>query len=114
MTFSATKSYISILVGLAVDRDLINSVDDPVVDYAGHGSFDTAHNRKVTWKHLLQQTSEWEGELLGLPDAVDHNRSVQGGADTTAKKGDKRTLHEPGTYWEYNMDQFSRRGAEHR
>jgi len=102
MTFSATKSYISILVGLAVDRGLIKSVDDLVVDYVRHDSFDTAQNQKITWKHLLQQTSEWEGELFGIPDTVDHNRSVQGGADTTVKKGDKRTLHEPGSYWEYN------------
>ena len=41
MTFSATKSYISILVGLAADRNLIKSIDDLVVDYVRHDSFDT-------------------------------------------------------------------------
>ncbi len=102
MTFSATKSFISILIGLAVDRGLIKSVDDWVIDYVRHDSFDTTQNRKITWKHLLQQTSEWEGELFGIPDTVDHNRSVQGGADTTVKKGDKRALLTPGSYWEYN------------
>ena len=102
MTFSATKSFISILIGLAVDRGLIKSADDLVIDYVRHDSFDTTQNRKITWKHLLQQTSEWEGELFGIPDTVDHNRSVQGGADTTVKKGDKRALHTPGSYWEYN------------
>jgi CubicO group peptidase (beta-lactamase class C family) len=102
MTFSATKSFISILIGLAVDRGLIKSVDDPVVEYVQHDSFKTNQNRRITWKHLLQQTSEWEGELFGIPDTVDHNRSVQGGADRTVKKGDKRALQAPGSYWEYN------------
>ncbi len=102
MTFSATKSYISVLVGLAVDRGLIKSTSDYLADYVKEGLFESEHNRRIKWEHLLQQTSEWEGELFGIPDTVDHNRSVQGGADTTVKKGDKRKLKAPGDYWEYN------------
>ena len=76
MTFSATKSYLSTCVGLAVDRGLIASVDDPVVDSVPGDWFTSAHNRQITWRHLLQQTSEWSGTLFGIPDSVDHNRSV--------------------------------------
>ncbi|MBW2622777.1 MAG: serine hydrolase [Deltaproteobacteria bacterium] len=102
MTFSATKSYISVLVGLAVDRGLIKSTSDYLADYVKEGLFESKHNRRIKWEHLLQQTSEWEGELFGIPDTVDHNRSVQGGADKTVKKGEKRELKAPGDYWEYN------------
>ena len=101
MTFSATKSYLSSCVGLALDRGLIRSVDDPVVRYVAGDWFANAHNRAITWRHLLQQTSEWSGTLFGIPDTVDHNRSVNQ-RKTNAKKGVPRQLQTPGTFWEYN------------
>jgi CubicO group peptidase (beta-lactamase class C family) len=48
---------------------------------------------------LLQNTSEWEGELFGKHDSVDRGRNL--GAEGQGKKG-QRDLHAPGTYWEYN------------
>src|SRR5437868_13362546 len=51
------------------------------------GGFDPPRNNAITWHHLLQQTSEWEGELWGKPDLIDRNRSV-GGGQAAAKKGD--------------------------
>ena len=36
----------------------------------------SAHNRAVTWTHLLTQTSEWEGTCFGMPDTVDRWRKV--------------------------------------
>ena len=101
MTFSATKSYLSTCVGLAAERGLIASVDDPVVDSVPGDWFISAHNRQITWRHLLQQTSEWSGTLFGIPDSVDHNRSVAQ-PKASAAKGEPRRLHRPGTFWEYN------------
>jgi len=105
MTFSATKSYLWACVALAVERGLIASVDDPVVSYVDGGWFADdetfAHNGAVTWRHLLQQTSEWSGTLFGIPDTVDHNRAVNR-ANATGRKGEPRPLHPPGTFWEYN------------
>src|SRR5207245_1548065 len=64
--------------------------------------FESPQNRPITWRHLLQQTSEWEGTLWGKPDSIDHYRDVGrselGGGD----KGPARALRPPGTYWEYN------------
>ena len=58
---------------------------------------------EVTWQHLLQQTSEWEGECFGVPDKVDRYRTVQFQQNAASgKKGDARPLRSPGTYWEYN------------
>ncbi|MEE8147426.1 MAG: serine hydrolase, partial [Longimicrobiales bacterium] len=90
MTFSVTKSYLSTVAGLAWDRGLIDDLDDRIGDYVQDGTFDSAHNRPITWHHLLQQTSEWEGELWGKPDQADRRRGID------------RTLQEPGTFWEYN------------
>ena len=95
MTFSVTKSFVSTVVGLAVDRGLIRSIDDTVHPYmapvlhaatpalgpeGGRGRFDarvpialfdTPHNRKITWRNLLQQASDWEGTLWGKPEWAD-------------------------------------------
>lgn len=102
MTFSASKSYLATLAGLALDHGLIRDLDDPVREYVDDGGFEPPHNSKITWRHLLQQTSEWTGTLWGKPDQVDHNRGVGADRATFAAKGTRRELQEPGTYWEYN------------
>jgi CubicO group peptidase (beta-lactamase class C family) len=101
MIFSVAKSYLALLAGLAVEDGLIRSLDDPVRDYCPDGGFDAPQNRAITWRHLLTQTSEWEGELWGKPDLVDRNRQVGAGSDNS-RKGTHRDLQRPGSYWEYN------------
>ena len=63
--------------------------------------FASPHNRAITWRHLLQQTSEWQGVLWDKPDSVDHNRQVGLGNDNS-RKGEVRALERPGTRFEYN------------
>jgi CubicO group peptidase (beta-lactamase class C family) len=58
MTFSVTKSSLSTMAGLAPDQGLIHDLHDPVQDYVQDGKFDSEHNSKITWHHLLQQTSD--------------------------------------------------------
>jgi len=101
LTFSAAKSYLSILAGLAFDRGLIRDIHEPVRRKVDDGGFEPPRNAAITWHHLLQQTSEWEGELWGKPDLIDRNRSV-GGRPSAGKKGTHRDLQPPGTFWEYN------------
>lgn len=106
MTFSVAKSYVSTCVGLAWDQGMIPDLDAPVRDLVDDGGFDSPQNRAITWTHLLQQTSEWEGTLWDKPDQVDRNRQVGAGAATPQAggpdKGAHRDLRPPGTYWEYN------------
>lgn len=101
MTFSAAKSYLAVLAGLAVDDGLIPSVDDPVHRLIDDGHFGPPHNDRITWRHMLQQTSEWQGTLWGKPDSVDHNRQA-GVEHDNRQKGTVRALELPGTRWEYN------------
>ena len=68
---------------------------------ASDDDFESEQNRDITWHHLLQQTSEWEGTLFDLPDLVDRNRDLDVDGDNPLK-GQHRDLHPPGTYWEYN------------
>ena len=112
-TFSVAKSYLSILAGLAVDRGMIADIDEPVsrtpgINLGDDGGFDGPHNGKITWHHLLQQTSEWEGTLWDKPDLIDRHRVARGGPPAAARKGTHRDLNEPGGFWEYNDVRINR------
>jgi CubicO group peptidase (beta-lactamase class C family) len=103
LTFSVAKTYLALLAGVAHDLGLLPDVDEPVRVRIKDMGFDGGRNSKVTWAHLLQQTSEWEGDVFGLPDQVERYRTVQfQEIKVSGKKGDPRPLQEPGTHWEYN------------
>lgn len=93
MLFSATKTALSAVAGVAFDRGLLEpqapvaaAVDLPVL------SGGTA--KDITWQHLLQQTSQWNGELWGKPAwAAEGLRGPEGAA--AAAGG-------PGSGWAYN------------
>ncbi|GAB2541273.1 serine hydrolase domain-containing protein [Spirosoma aerophilum] len=116
ITHSVTKSFLSTVVGLAVDKGLIRSVNDTVASYVppielynqpvtrpadefGQPElitpFQTPHNRTLTWDHMLRQTSDWEGTLWGKPDWADR-------PDPDAAKWLNRKRNAPGTVYEYN------------
>jgi CubicO group peptidase (beta-lactamase class C family) len=59
--------------------------------------FETDHNRKITWDHLLRQTSEWQGTLWGKPDWGDRPSR-----DSTIDAWKTRARPEPGTVYTYN------------
>ena len=117
MTNSVTKSFLSTVVGLAVDQGLIHSVTDTVAGYVppievynpaapartpediGKPQFlypfSSPHNRLLTWEVMLRQTSDWEGVLWGKPDW----------ADRPSGKPEEwvgRPRNAPGTVWKYN------------
>jgi hypothetical protein len=101
MTFSVAKSFISLCVGLAHDDGLIPDLDAPVRHLVKDGGFDSAQNAPITWRMLLQLTSEWEGEVWGKPDLVDRNRDLAT-EGKNREKGAARPLKPAGTLWEYN------------
>ena len=97
MTYSAAKSFLSTTVGLAVEQGLIKSIHDPVNRYVTTGEFDSPLNAKITWDHLLRQTSDWEGTLWGKPDWGDRPP-----AKDLIDEYRTRIHNEPGTSYKYN------------
>jgi CubicO group peptidase (beta-lactamase class C family) len=99
MTFSVTKSFLSTVVGLLWQKGLIRDVNDLVKDYMAPGDasalFESEHNARITWDHLLRQTSDWQGTLWGKPDWADR---PEGQPNEWAN----RKLSEPGTRYKYN------------
>ena len=101
LTFSVAKAYLALIAGLAYDDGLL--VPEQRISDALPGiGFDDAHNSQVTWHQMLQQTSEWTGNCFGIPDQVDHYRSLAFAPAPGGIKGQARPLQTPGTYWEYN------------
>lgn len=96
MTFSVTKSFLSTVAGLAADDQLIK-VSDPVVNQVWDGTFDGVHNSQIKWRDLLNQSSDWSGQLWGSNDWADRPPRDGGVDDWKFRK-----LNTPGTVFEYN------------
>lgn len=117
MTHSVTKSFLSTTVGIAYDQGLIRDVKDKVDQYMApiyfmkwdnnrnkadafkepkvFEPFKGKHNSRITWNHLLRQTSDWKGTLWGKPDWADRPSDDRSEWMT-------RERHEPGAVFEYN------------
>ena len=98
VTNSVTKTFLTTVIGLAWQRGLIRDLGDHAGDYMPPfvDLFASEHNRKITWDHLLRQTSDWQGTLWDKPDWADRPEG-----DTPAD-WPKRPLREPGTFFKYN------------
>ncbi|MEU5022972.1 serine hydrolase domain-containing protein [Streptomyces milbemycinicus] len=92
MAYSATKSVLALVAGIAHDDGLL-VLDEPVAVRVGLPQFADAHGRGITWRHLLDQTSQWEGELWSKPTSVDAQSTREG----TESPGGP-----PGEGWAYN------------
>lgn len=117
MTHSVTKSFLTTTVGVAYDKGLIRDIHDKVDPYMAPvlvmefddnrnkadelgkpkvmEPFKGEHNSKITWNHLLRQTSDWQGTLWGKPDWADRPSGDRSEWMT-------RERFEPGSEWEYN------------
>lgn len=101
-TYSAAKSFLSTLLGVAIDKGLIKSADDPVANYVSDGGYASEQNRKITWQQHAQQTSEWEGTLWSK------SHDFLGEVEFGQGKREPRSLKEPGTLYEYNDVRINR------
>jgi CubicO group peptidase (beta-lactamase class C family) len=100
--YSVAKSFLSTVAGVASDKGLIRNVNDPVASYIKDGGYDSEQNRQVTWKHHLQQTTEWEGNMFGKnSDFVGHEQFGNG-------ERKPRPMQKPGTFYEYNDVRINR------
>jgi Beta-lactamase len=118
LTFSVAKSFLSSVAGLAFDDKLIADINSkvyvsmaPIIPYRvadpNYGKadeinkkdvielFESDHNKKITWDHLLRQTSDWQGTLWGKPDWADR-------PSDDPSEWLNRKMNEPGTVYEYN------------
>ncbi len=101
-SYSIAKSYLSTILGVAIDRGMIGSVTDPVALLIHDGGYDSPHNAKIIWEHHVTQTSEWEGTLFDKP------HTFPGREEFGKGERQPRDLREPGTFYEYNDVRINR------
>jgi CubicO group peptidase (beta-lactamase class C family) len=97
--YSCTKSFVSTLVGIAIDRGYISGVDVPVEDVFANQVFQNqdAQKREMTLENLLTMTS-------GLA-WIENNQTYAGlsrSPDWVDFVMDKPMLDKPGTRFNYN------------
>lgn len=103
---SVTKSIISILIGIAIDKGFINNVDETIEDYLGEILPELEPEKgAITIRHLLTMSS-------GLPWRELGYTSTDFGSWVTSDDQimwilDKPLFDPPGEYWNYNT------GASH-
>jgi len=68
-SFSVAKSFLSTLVGMAIDEGLIGSVEDPVTDYLPELTARDPRFERITLSHLLSMSSglRYREQELPLP-----------------------------------------------
>ncbi|MFX0066213.1 MAG: serine hydrolase [Candidatus Hermodarchaeota archaeon] len=104
--YSATKSFTSALIGIAIEKGFIESTDQRVLDFFPEYTFSNVDSRKesMTLEHLLTMTSgiDWfEGA------AADDLDKMAFSLDSVQYVLDRPMVTEPGTYYRYNS------GASH-
>lgn len=99
-SFSVAKSILSTVVGLAIDRGEIGSLDDPLTDYVPELLERDRRFGRITLRHLVTMSSGLRYEEKGLPwsdDAVTYYSPDLRETALSAEIGE-----EPGTRWLYN------------
>jgi CubicO group peptidase (beta-lactamase class C family) len=93
MAYSVTKSVVSTVAGIAYDTGLLPDLNRSVAATVDLSELGIPVGQEITWQHLLQQTSQWNGELWGKPARVDAagKRPSSSPPDTA-----------PGNGWAYN------------
>ncbi|MHA2296864.1 MAG: serine hydrolase domain-containing protein [Candidatus Hodarchaeales archaeon] len=108
---SVTKSFTSALVGIAIDKGHIMSIDQNVVDFFPDRNIINLDERKqsMTLEHLLTMTTglEWDEWTYSYTDNRNDLIEMLTSDDPVQHFLDLPMAHEPGTVWEYST------GASH-
>jgi CubicO group peptidase (beta-lactamase class C family) len=101
-SFSAAKSFVSTLVGIAIDEGLIGSIEDPVTDYLPELAARDPDFRKITLRHLLTMSSGIRYREGGFPSLGDDTYTYYGVDLRDVALNRTRIEQPPGLAWQYN------------
>jgi len=95
---SLTKGIISLLIGIAIDKGFIESVEEPISKYIpdNFNGIKDERKKRITIKHILNQNSglEWKGHL-------EHETWLKS-KDPVKYVLDKPLSNTPGKFYNYN------------
>lgn len=102
---SATKSIIALLLGIAVDRGLIKSVDEPVFSFfPKYADLRTPEKDRITLRNLITMSAGLEWHELDIPYTSTANSEIR--MDSTSDPYryalEQPVVAPPGQIWNYN------------
>ncbi len=103
-TYSVAKSMMATVAGIAMRDGLITNLDSLVGAGIKDGGYDSPRNAQITWRHHLQQSSEWEGNMFGKQDNFIGKEAFGQG------EMKPREQMKPGSHYEYNDVRINRLG----
>lgn len=106
-SYSVAKSVMSSLIGIAIDKGLVNSVDEKIYQYYTQWQIPgiSEEKKKISIKHLLNMTAglEWsEGDYYGENSQDDIFRMYQESNNFIEYVLNKPIVNDPGTEWYYS------------
>jgi CubicO group peptidase (beta-lactamase class C family) len=101
-SFSVAKSFVSTLVGIAIDEGLIGSVDDRLTEYVPELAARDPRFREITLRDLLTMSSGIRYEEGGFPRFGDDTYTYYGVDLRDIALNRVRIEGPPGIAWEYN------------
>jgi CubicO group peptidase (beta-lactamase class C family) len=101
-SFSVAKSFVSALVGIAIDVGLIDSIEDPVTKYLPELAARDPEFRQITLRHLLTMSSGIHYREGGFPSLGDDTYTYYGVDLRDVALNRTRIEQSPGLAWHYN------------
>ena len=103
--FSVSKSILSAAVGMAIESGVIESVDQPVMDFFPeyrHVIDGPAEDLKI--RHLLSMTTglEWDESSASYADGSNSHRQMMEASDPIEFVLSRRSMHTPGEVFTYS------------
>ncbi len=95
--YSCTKSILSALIGVALDKGFLTSVDQPITEYLEHPVEISDALSEITIKHLLTMTPGFD-----WPDFDKPYKTFKQAADPVRFVFEQPLISEPGTAFTYN------------
>ena len=101
-SFSVAKSFVSTLVGIAIDEGLIGSIGDPVTDYLPELAARDREFQEVTLRDLLTMSSGIRYREGGFPSFGDDTYTYYGVDLRDVALNRTQIEQPPGITWHYN------------
>jgi CubicO group peptidase (beta-lactamase class C family) len=102
--YSITKSISSALIGIAIDQNMIHSIEDPVLSFFPQYSIPDSNKQKIALRHILTLTSGFNWDEKSYPYSDPRNTETQMVATSDWMKFvlERPLQSDPGTEWVYN------------
>jgi CubicO group peptidase (beta-lactamase class C family) len=102
---SVTKSVVALLLGIAIDRGLIKSIDEPVLSFfPEYADLRTPEKDRITLRHLVTMSAGLEWHELDIPytSAANSEIRMETAPDPYRFALEQPVVAPPGDVWEYN------------